>query len=439
MSVIGHPMPGVLPVGAILPFLLFPLALLASPFQAAAKVEHQLSVPATAEETHRDHDHAEERAEAPDHEEHAPDQEEHNHDEHVPGHEAHDSDHAERGHEDEGGSELHLSSDQRRTLALELSELQPSRIGKAVRAPGEVRLNAYATAQVTPRIEAQVIARHARLGEHVKAGQSLVTLSSVEMAEAQGDLVVAEREWRRLSRLEDRFVTERSLLEARVLRRTALSRVLAYGMTRAQADALAAATAEQGDGTFKLLAPRSGTVVGDDFVLGELVQPGRVLFEITDESVRWVEARMPPREAAQVSVGDRALIDFGQHRLEGRVSQIHHLLDESTRTQAVRIEVPDPAHLLHPGVFVEVTALAGIGEPVLAVPEEALLRGPDGHWQLFAAEREDRYRLLEVELLRNVGGMAVIDGIPAGTRVVTRGAFFLQSELAKSGFDPHNH
>ena len=34
---------------------------------------------------------------------------------------------------------------------------------------------------------------------------------------------------------------------------------------------------------------------------------------------------------------------------------------------------------------------------------------------------------------------AVIEGVVPGTRVVTRGAFFLQSELAKSGFDIHAH
>jgi hypothetical protein len=33
----------------------------------------------------------------------------------------------------------------------------------------------------------------------------------------------------------------------------------------------------------------------------------------------------------------------------------------------------------------------------------------------------------------------VIEGVPAGSRVVTQGAFFIQSELAKSGFDVHNH
>ncbi len=348
-------------------------------------------------------------------------------------------DHDGHGHGPEETPEVHLTPEQIRTLHLEISELQLRVLGETLRAPGEVRLNTYATAQVTPRIEAQVVARYARLGELVERGQSLVSLSSVEMAEAQGDLVVAEREWQRLTKLKGQFVSESDYLEASVARQKALSRVLAYGMTRPQADALVIGTSDLADGTFELVAAQDGTLVRDAFVLGELVEPGRVLFEITDESVRWVEARMPPEEVARVSVGDLAQITYRDARVEGRATQIHHLLDETTRTQAVRIEVPDPGHRLHPGVFVDVVLFTGDAEPVLAVPETAVLRGPDGDWQLFVAEAGDRFRPVEVELLRTVGGMAVIEGLPAGTRVVTEGAFFLRSELAKGGFDPHNH
>ena len=334
---------------------------------------------------------------------------------------------------------LELSVGQQRSLEIGTERLEYRTIGTMFGAPGEVLLNAYATSQVTPRIEAQVIARHARLGEHVDAGTVLVTLSSVEMAVAQGDLVVAEGEWQRLHKLREGFVSESSYLEASVARQKARSRVRAFGMTPAQVDALIQAASEKADGTFELLAPQAGTVIRDDFVLGELVEPGRVLFEITDESVRWVEARMPPEEAAQVAVGDLARVGFRDAWLEGRVTQIHHLLDEATRTQGVRVEVPDPGHRLHPGVFVDVVVVAAEGESVLALPESAVLRGTDGHWQVFVVTGDRRFVPREVTLERTAAGLAVIDGLPAGTEVVTDGAFFLASELAKGGFDPHSH
>ncbi len=351
------------------------------------------------------------------------------------------TDHPEEEHAHGHGESIavRLSPQQREAVDIAILELEPLALDETLHAPGEVRLNAYGTAQVTPRVEAQVVARHARLGDHVAQGQPLVTLSSVDMAEAQGDLVVAELEWRRLSKLKRQFVSESDYLQASVARQKALSRVLAYGMTQSQAKALAGAESEKADGTFELLAPQSGTVVRDAFVLGELVEPGRVLFEITDESVRWVEARLPPQEASRVSIGQKARITYRETWLQGRVTQIHHLLDETTRTQAVRVEVPDPAHRLHPGVFVDVSITTGSGEPVLTLPEEAVLRSPEGGWRVFVAEGEGLFRPVEVELLYTTGGMAALAGLPPGTPVVTHGTFFLQSELAKSGFDPHHH
>lgn len=361
-------------------------------------------------------------------------------DEHVdePG-DAHDA--HEQGHEAEGPGEVHLTPEQRRTLGLTTEALTARAIGEDLRAPGEVRLNAYATAQVTPRIAAQVVARHARLGDSVVPGQTLVTLSSVDLAEAQGDLVVAELEWERLDKIKDKFVSDKEYLQASVARQKARSRVLAFGMTQPQIAALLANAAGRADGTFELLAPQAGTLIQDDFILGEQVQPGRLLFEITDESVRWVEAQVAPEDAARVAVGDRARVAFGNDTiwLDGQVIQIHHRLDETTRTQAVRIEVPDPGHRLHPGVFVDIEVLVGASAPVLAIPETAVLRSPDGDWQVFVAEGEDTFKPVEIELVRTVGGLAVIEGLAAGTQVVTQGAFFLQSELAKGGFDPHGH
>ncbi len=336
---------------------------------------------------------------------------------------------------------VEITPEQRRTLGLTTESLTMHSIGESLHAPGEVRLNAYATAEVTPRISAQVVARQARLGDRVVAGQPLVTLSSVELAEAQGDLVVAELEWGRLDKIKDKFVSDKEYLQASVARQKARSRVLAFGMTQTQIAALLANPATRADGTFELLAPQAGTLIQDDFILGEQVQPGRVLFEITDESVRWIEAQLAPADAARVTVGDRARVAFGSDKvwLDGQVTQIHHRLDETTRTQEVRIEVPDPGHLLHPGVFVDAEVLVGSSAPVLAIPETAVLRSPDGDWQVFVAEGDDAFEPVEVGLVRTAGGLAVIEGLAPGTQVVTQGAFFLQSELAKGGFDPHNH
>ena len=335
---------------------------------------------------------------------------------------------------------VHLSPEQQTAAGIEIEPLASRLVEEVLSAPGEIRLNAYATFQVSPRVSAQVVTRLARLGDTVEAGQQLVTLSSVEMAEAQGALVVATQEWNRVRELGRDVVSDRRYIEAEVAAQQATARVLAYGMIESQVDTLLSVSdASLADGTFTLLAPSAGTVVRDDFVVGEAVESGRLMFEITDESTLWVEARLPANESASVSIGDLARVHVEDRWIEGRVIQAFHAVDEATRTLPVRIEVPNPDDSLHPGLFVDVTILEEVNEPVLAVPETALMRGPDGDWALFVAIEEGEFELTEVGVLSTAGGFAVVDGLSAGTRVVTEGAFFLQSELAKSGFDVHAH
>ena len=351
------------------------------------------------------------------------------------------------GHEHQGEhdheaaeSELRLTPEQLTTAGVVVTPLEPRPLAEEIEAPGEVQLDQYATSQVTPRIEAQVVARLARMGDKVRAGQPLVVLSSAEMAEAQGQLIIAARDWERLRKLSNEMLSEQQRLAARVAYQQAWAKLLAFGMTREQVQRLArTGDVKQADGRFSLLSPQDGTIIRDPFVVGQMVEPGDLLFEITDESKIWVEAHVNPELMDQVRPGAPARIQAGGRWYPGKVLQIHHTLDETTRTMGVRLEIPDPGDHLHPGQFVTARITVGRGEPVLSVPLEAVVRSPDGDWQLFVEKAPGEFEPVEVQVVRQLPGRVVIAGIEPGTRVVTAGAFFLQSELAKSGFAVHNH
>jgi len=224
-----------------------------------------------------------------------------------------------------------------------------------IEVPGEVHANAYTSFKVTPRIAAQVIKREARLGDMVRIGAPLVTLSSVDLAQAQGELVLAEREWARVQGLGRDVVSGRRFVEARVSFELARAKVAAYGLSAAQIEQL---LREQdpasADGSFMLTAPAAGRIVADDFIEGEIVQPGRVLFEISDEAQVWVEAHVAPEQATALRVNMPVRVRAGQTWLSGRVIQTMHRLDEQTRTYLVRCEVLNRGDTLHPGQFVYV-------------------------------------------------------------------------------------
>lgn len=356
---------------------------------------------------------------------------------------SHDHNEAEGGHGEEGkhtDEGIELTEAQRRTVGVETVEVQERAVRNLIPAPGEVVLNAYRTTKVTPRISAQVTGRLARLGDRVKEGQPLVKLSSVEMAAAQGVLVEADIEWKRVEKLGRQLASEKRYFAAQLALQQASARVQAYGMTPVQMDALLkAGDVSQATGEFKLLASQNGTVITDDFIVGDLIEPGRILLTVTDESVLWVEARPSADEAHQVTSGSVAVIKAGNVSLTGTVVQISHSLDESTRTLAVRIEIPNADDRLHPGQFVEAMLEGRDTTQATVINTDAVLRSADGDWQVFVQTAPGRYQAREVEVVRSTREGMIIKGLEKGLRIVNRGAFFIQSEIAKSGFDAHNH
>jgi len=345
-------------------------------------------------------------------------------------------DHSEEGHSDEEHSEegLTLSESERREAGIVLRTVTKQVVSKRTRVPGEVQANAYKTAKIAPRITAQVVSRHATLGQHVKRGESLVTLSSVEMADAQGELIVADQEWKRVKSLGKEVLSGRRYTEAEVSRQRAMAKVLAYGMSRREVDRLIAADdASMATGEFSVAAPLNGTILLENFVIGELIEPGHVLFEISDETTLWVEARVSGEAIGSIDQQTRVRISPDQKTWrDATVIQLSHRLNEATRTQAVRIEFDNEDDGLHAGQFVDVELSAPGSEEKLALPAEAivLLKGES---VIFKLEEGDEIHPEEVKVGRSFGDdREILSGISEGDRIAVKGAFHLKSLLLKS-------
>jgi len=342
-------------------------------------------------------------------------------------------------HDEEAAGTIHLKQEQMNAANIVVRALQISNVSTTILAPGEVKLNAYRTIKVSPRINAQVIKRHAKLGDEVAEGQTLVTLSSVEMAEAQGQLLLADKEWSRVKKLGRKVVSARRYLTAKIEYEKSFASAKAYGMNQKEINALLAQK-RSADGSFNLVAKQAGRILHDKFIVGQYVAAGYELMLIADESIMWIEARVTPKVASQINIGSSAEVFIDKLRLSAKVIQLHHTLDETTRTSAVRIEVDNKDDKLHAGMFVSTRIETDNKIKALQLPEAAVLRSNDGDWQIFSEQGEaGEFKAVKVEVKNFSNGMAIIEGIKSGTRVVTQGAFFVQSELAKSGFEIHNH
>ena len=344
------------------------------------------------------------------------------------------------GEEAEGGV-VELSAESIQAADIHVTALKAEFLPEIISAPGEIRLDQYRSAEVTPLIDAVVIKRHAKLGDEVKAGQPLITLASIEVAAAQGELRIVANEWQRVRRLGRGVVSAKRYIQARVAYEQSRLKLSAYGLDNKQINAIATHRMKVALGQFQLNAPVSGTVVRDDFRVGQRIKAGHSLFLIADERRVWVEANLPPLQADHIEIGVPARINIGGDWHPGKVIQKHHLLDEQTRTVRVRIGVTPRGEHHHAGEFVQV-AIAAQGDnakPTLAVPESALVQDDEGNWTVFVELNPGHFKRTRVHRGTTRGKKIAISGIPEGTPVVTEGAFYLGAELAKSGFEIHSH
>ncbi len=335
------------------------------------------------------------------------------------------------GHKEE--SVLKMTPAERRTQGIETVQVVQQVLSDVITAPGEVRMNEYRSVQVTPRVGAQIVARHARLGDAVKQGQPLVTLSSVEVAQAQGDLVESDRDWRRVKKLGRKVMSAKHYVAAQMARQRAYASVRAYGMTKAQIGALLRdADASRATGEFDLFAPQDGVVISDAFMVGEFVTPGRVLFELTDVTAPWVEAQLNPQDAANVTVGTPVRISrHGRQWLDGKVVQLHYRLNPTTRTRPVRIEVNNSDTIMPAGEYVDVEVQITDATPLIAVPRDALIL-MRGSQTVFKVISDELYpQPVEIGVTR-AGWTEIKAGLAQGDEIVVKGAFLLKSLALKS-------
>lgn len=301
-----------------------------------------------------------------------------------------------------------------------------------LKAPGEVKANAYSTVLVSPRVESQVLARKARLGDVVKVGEPLVVLSSVEVAATQGALIVAEQDWQRIAALGPQAVSARRYNESKVQRDQARAKLRAYGLSEGQIRGLLKAGSANADGSYDLLAPAAGRVTTDDFLVGERVEAGRTLFTLVKEDSVWVVAQMAPADAEKVKPNDAVRVLAHDASLTGTVIQRSHQTNESTRTVPVRIEVDNRKDLLHPGELVETRIAVGGTRQALAVPADAIVL-LQNQPTVFVAKSKTQFEPAPVVTGDTRDGWTVVtEGIKPGTPYVRKGAFALKARLLRS-------
>lgn len=184
-----------------------------------------------------------------------------------------------------------------------------------------------------------------------------------------------------------------------------------------------------------VVTPSGGVIRTLSVRNGMTVTAGQTLAEVNGLGRVWLNAAVPEAMAGQVRVGETAsatLAAYPGETFGGRVTAILPQAQAESRTLTVRIELPNTAGRLRPGLFATVR-FGGSRQPALLVPTEAVIRTGRRTLVMLAGPR-GTFQPAEIRPGREAGGRTeVLAGLSEGEQVVASGQFLIDSEASLSG------
>jgi Cu(I)/Ag(I) efflux system membrane fusion protein len=318
---------------------------------------------------------------------------------------------------------VELSADRIQLMGMRTAVATLEPLGTSLRAVGFVTANEAGLVSVSIRFSGWVESLNvAQTGQLVQRGEQLMTVYSPEMLNAQTVFLNAVK-WSGPKNANPAIPQLATDLE-----RDPRLRLELFGIAKEDIEAIVTAGVPQR--TVPIRAPMRGYVARKNVLKGLFVQAGSELFQLADLSTVWVLVDVSEAELGRVRLGQAATFETSSapgQRYTGKVQFINPVINSGSRTLQARVELPNPRLELRPGLFGDVTLETGAAEAVV-IPADALVDTGE-HRYVFVDRGGGRFEPRAVRTGASGGGkVAVLDGLAAGERVVTKASFLLDSE-----------
>ncbi len=294
--------------------------------------------------------------------------------------------------------------------------------------PSEIVLDgtveAINQATLTARTSGEITEVNFDVNQFVKQDQVLLRLKAVHTQsgvaqarageqEAAAYLQQAESEYSRVKRLFDKQMATGSAMDqaqaALVSARARVSSAKAVG-----------ASAEDTAGDTVVRAPYSGFVIKRYVQVGETAQVGQPLFTgISLDKLRVrVDIPQNQEDAARQAKTVRVLLGEGIPSLVGSAVTIFPYADETSRSFRARVDLPEKAAGVKPGMLVKVAFVTGAENRLVAPVVSLVQRGEVTGVYVLGDHGGLRFRSVLTGKLQDDGKIEVLSGLSVGEKVV---------------------
>lgn len=285
--------------------------------------------------------------------------------------------------------------------------------------------------EIRPQTQNVVREVHVREGQDVKAGQLLFTLDTrVDNANALRAQAQVEKDRADLAEAESNLKRNEELLARKFVAQAAVD------TARARVDALrgtlkADIAAAQGSSATlsynKIVASMNGRIGLINVHAGSLAQPTglpmltiaqvepiAVAFSLPESQLQHIRASYPNGEAP-------VTVELAGGTVQGKLYFIDNSADTQTGTIKMKARFDNADRRLWPGTYVNVSLVTRTLKDVVVVPPQAVITGPNDKL-VYAIQPDSTVKAHKVKVLSIDEGLAAVEGLTPGTRVVVEGA-----------------
>ena len=302
--------------------------------------------------------------------------------------------------------------------------------------------------QVFSSYQGKIITASANLGDEVKKGQTLYTIDSTDLIQAESTLIGAAAVFdltsKELARARSLYgtngVSEREMEQATSDAQTAEGALQAardavrvFGKSDAEIDQTLAS--RKIDPVLVVPSPVTGRITSRNAQPGLLVQPGFVPapYTVADLATKWMVAYVIESDSPLFHAGQplaAKVMAVPDQVFDGKIARLGASVDPNTHRVMVRCDIADPRDQLRPGMLATFTIQVGPPQESVSIPLNGVVRNGDGTFATWVTTNRQTFVQKIVKLgVQQDGQYQVLDGLQRGDMAVTDGAVFISNIL----------
>jgi len=386
------------------------------------------------------------------------------------GEHAHEDDHTEEEEHSENALSAELSVQQMEAVGIEIGRFSYLPLKNTVKANGMLELPPQKKADISALVAGQVSDINVIEGDLVQAGDVLATIEDPGIIDMQQEFIeVSElggylrQDYERNKRLLDEGVgSQREFQGSESRYRSNEARISGL---RSKLELLGLNPEQVLEGTISssvpVRSPLDGFVRLVEVNRGSYINPGKHMFEVVDNSELHIDLMVYEKDFHRVKEGQSLYFRYSNQPTadlyRGEIFAVGKAFEQNPKAVRVHAHLMEEQPNLLPGMYIEAMIVTN-NESVRSLPEQAVV-SDGGQSYIFVIEEEEQ---ADVEQVSDAGDqehhgthlkavpvitgtseegyveIRLLEDITEESRVVTKGAFFVLSEMRK-GEGGHHH